>query len=104
MLTQRFVKCTHTGGVDFPIATGEGYVVQSHTDLDVSLISETMCSDLNIEPGINLLGHPAPPSDLTCYGLLDDLASGGVVSIQRFNQENGMYLLFCNQLILPEVI
>ncbi len=89
--TQSFDVCDFAGGEEFPIVNGEGYLIRMVTDKEVTLPGGPVCSDIVLTEGFNLIGHAAPPADLTSYGFLDELGADKVSSIQRFNPETGAF-------------
>lgn len=89
--TQRFETCDRAGGQGFPVVASEGYMVQMLTDKALRLVSNATCRSVALNAGLNLIGLPSPPADLTCFGLLSALGEQTVASIQRFNTTTGRY-------------
>jgi hypothetical protein len=46
---------------------------------------------LNLTTGLNLVGHPAAPDDLTAFKWLEELSDDMVTSIQCFNTATGAF-------------
>jgi hypothetical protein len=91
-ILQRFETCDQQGGQDFPIVLGEGYVVQMATAKTVNVSGEPTCpAAITLVPGVNLIGHPLPPADLRCFGLLAGMGTSAVKTIQRFNTITGAF-------------
>jgi hypothetical protein len=90
--TQTYETCDLTGGNNFPIVAGEGYVVRMESGEGLSLWGEVVCpASLELFAGLNLIGHPTPPEDLSCYDLLDAFGESVISSIQRFNTTTGSF-------------
>lgn len=83
--TGQFDRCDESGGVDFPIVTGEAYVIRSLTEVSLAWPWSPDCPVRGLEPGMHLIGHPAPTS-LTCFDWLEAQPPGTVASIQGFDQ------------------
>ena len=70
---------------------GAGYMLQMRTAKAVRLASNAICQPVALSPGVNLLGLPAPPPGLTCFGVLSALGAQSVTSMQRFNTTSGRF-------------
>ena len=80
-----FERCDATGVVDYPIVSGEAYIVEATANNDLVWSWSAVCPSLEFDAGVNLVGHPATPSDLTCFAWLEAQTLGLVATIQRFN-------------------
>ena len=83
--TGLFERCDVTGVVDYPIVSGEAYIVEATANNDLVWSWSTVCPSLALDAGVNLVGHPATPADLTCFAWLEAQTPGLVATIQRFN-------------------
>jgi len=88
---QHFESCDWQGGQDFSINSGEGYLVWMTTAKTVTVRGKPTCPALTLTPGINLIGHAQPPADFRCFDFLNDLGTGKVTAIQRFNTITGAF-------------
>jgi uncharacterized protein YkwD len=89
--TQCFEFCDFESDNDFAIVAGEGYIVRMKKDKVVVFPGSSTSPMLNLTTGINLVGHPAAPYDLTAFELLEELGDDVVTSIQRFNTATGAF-------------
>ncbi|MCB1859753.1 MAG: hypothetical protein KDI63_15875, partial [Gammaproteobacteria bacterium] len=78
-------------GEPFGIETGVGYQIDLLADRSLPVTSDPVCTPTILEPGLNFLGHPAPPDDLTCFGLLDTWGENVVTAIQRYDPTTGRF-------------
>ena len=89
-------------GVDFPIITGEGYLLQSVTAFSKSFTSPIQCNNINLVVGLNLVGLSCIPGNFSAYDLLQYMGGVSVVSsIQRFNKKSGRFETATFQSINP---
>jgi len=49
------------------------------------------CTGFDLNAGFNIISHPFPPSDLSCFGVLTAIGGNAATSMQRFNNGNGRY-------------
>jgi len=89
--TQRFEFCDFESDNDFAIVAGEGYIVRMKRDKVVVFSGSSTSPILNLTTGLNLVGQPAAPDDLTAFKLLEKLGDDVVTSIQRFNTATGAF-------------
>jgi uncharacterized protein YkwD len=89
--TQRFEFCDFECDNDFAIVAGEGYIVRMKQDKVLVFPGSSTSPMLNLTTGLNLVGHPAAPYDLTAFELLEELGHDVVTSIQRFNTATGAF-------------
>jgi len=89
--TQRFEFCDFECDNDFAIVAGEGYIVRMKKDKVVVFPGSSTSPMLNLTTGLNLVGPPAAPDDLTAFELLEELSDDVVTSIQRFNIATGAF-------------
>ena len=90
-LSQTFESCDGTGGTDFPIVAGEGYLVEAHAATSAVLSGAATCPDLTLVAGLNLRGHPQPPAGLSCYQWLNELGPDAVTAMQRLDRNSGRF-------------
>jgi len=88
---QRFEACDNQEGHDFPVVAGEGYEIRMKTAKSVLLPGQAVCPSLILKVGLSLVGHPAPPSNFSCYKFLSLLGSEKVGSIQHFNRRSSAF-------------
>ncbi len=74
----------------FGLSGGEGLIVYAIKDRGINFTT-MLCSDLDLKPGLNLVGIPCPAAGYTAYDLLTQLGSGNISSIQRYNTETGVF-------------
>jgi hypothetical protein len=89
--TSQFERCDMPGGTDFPIEVGEAYVLRLKTDKILTFSGRVACTTFALTPGINLVGHRAPPASLNCFSLLQAFGADKVSTIQRFNSTTGAF-------------
>lgn len=89
--TQCFEFCDFESDNDFAIVAGEGYIVRMKKDKVVVFPGSSTSPMLNLTTGLNLVGHPVTPDDLTAFKLLEELGHDVVTSIQRFNTATGAF-------------
>ena len=90
---QTFEKCEAPNHA-FPIAPGAGYVVDMPASRVAEMAGEEDCPALDLSAGVNLIGVPGPPPDLTCFGLLRAIADHAIAddpvgTIQGFDSRSG---------------
>jgi hypothetical protein len=77
--TGTFERAEHVGGIaqgaDFPLRSGEGYVVHMLQERIAGFTGGTDCPLVELAPGLNLIGVPCRPSGYTAFALLEDLGS-----------------------------
>lgn len=79
-------------GTDFPVTSGEGYLLAAATDFTYDFSEALQCGDINLEPGENLIGFSCVPTHFNAYDVLEYLGGSDVVnSIQRFNTKTGLF-------------
>ena len=79
-------------GVDFPVVTGEGYLLDAAKDFTKDFTETLQCNGVNLVQGKNLIGLSCLPSNFGAYDLLEYLGgSSAVSSIQRFNTKTGLF-------------
>lgn len=91
VVNQQFERCTIGGGINFAIQPGEGYLVETKVATEVILPAQPVCPSVNLSAGLNLIGHPSPKADLTCFGFLNGFGANTVATIQRFNGMTGRF-------------
>lgn len=89
--TGLYSSCSYSGGDDFPIRAGESYEVRMYESKIVRFQGTQSCPRINLFPGLNMIGHPTPPDDMTCYSLLQYFGKNNVSSIGSFNSETGRF-------------
>lgn len=89
--TQEVQTCNAQGGLDFAVHTGEAYAIKMRGARDLILLGEAACRDIQLQPGVNWVGHPRPPQDLTCTAWLETMAPGKLAAIQRLNAATARY-------------
>lgn len=89
--TQRFERCNPQAGVNFAIQLGEGYIVLMRKVWQTPIAPSPTCPEFNLSAGVNLIGHPKPPENLTCFGLLEALGMATVSTIQRYDTKAGRF-------------
>ena len=75
-ITGLFEHCDSSGGMDFPIISGEAYVVNAIMDNSLVWFWTPVCPSIPLNAGVNLIGHPGTPADLSCYSWLEAQAPG----------------------------
>lgn len=79
-------------GTDFPIRTGEGYLLHALQAFRYTFTSDIQCSDINISQGHNLVGLSCLPPEYSAFDLLHELGGySRVSSIQRLNKQTGLF-------------
>ncbi len=79
-------------GVDFPVVTGEGYLLDAAQDFTKDFTESLQCNGVNLVQGKNLIGFSCLPSHFGAYDLLEYLGgSSAVSSVQRFNKKTGLF-------------
>lgn len=86
-----FERCEAGGAIDFPIVAGEGYVIETTEDLALVWPWNAACTTYALAAGVQLVGHPATPPELTCFAWLEAQEPGLVSAIQRFNSATSRY-------------
>jgi hypothetical protein len=89
--TGLFEHCDYDNGGDFPIQAGEGYVVRMAQAATLDLAGPSVCPSPAVSAGPNLIGHPAPAADLSCFDLLDAYGEVAISTIQRFSPATGAF-------------
>jgi hypothetical protein len=93
--TQDIRACSYSAGapagVDFPVLSGQAYLIHAKTAATIGFGGEFACPALDLVPGVNLIGVPSPESGLGCQGLMSKLGQGTVATVQRFDPEKGSY-------------
>ncbi|RLB37045.1 MAG: hypothetical protein DRH12_14880, partial [Deltaproteobacteria bacterium] len=93
--TGLFETCTwnngQAGGVDFPIANNEGYIIHVAGDaFQYTFEGDPACETITLKRGFNLAVFPCPGTGYTSYSLLNDLGLDKVVSIKRYSPSTGL--------------
>lgn len=79
-------------GTDFPISTGEGYMLTAVQAFDRSFGGPVLCPSVDLTPGLNLLGFSCLPGGFSAFDLLQYLGGDSVVSsVQRLNTSTGLF-------------
>ena len=79
-------------GIDFPVVTGEGYLLDAAKDFNIDFTEAVQCNGVNLVQGKNLVGLSCLPSNFGAYDLLEYLGGASAVSsIQRFNTKTGLF-------------
>lgn len=86
-----FEHCDDTGGADFPIQAGEGYILRMYTDKAITFTGRSVCPQVSLAIGPNLVGYPTPPAELSCFDVLNAFGKEVVSAIQHFNPSNGAF-------------
>ncbi|HEV7731218.1 MAG TPA: IPT/TIG domain-containing protein, partial [Candidatus Binatia bacterium] len=77
--TGAFQRAEHVNGVargaDFPLRSGEGYVVQMLQERLAGFTGGSDCPALDLAVGLNLIGVPCRPPGYTAFALLQDLGA-----------------------------
>ncbi|MEM7002323.1 MAG: thrombospondin type 3 repeat-containing protein [Pseudomonadota bacterium] len=94
--SQQLFECSFEGpepvGDDFPLAPGEAYFVDLIADATISFIGgASACNDVVVQPGVNLIGIPAPIPALTCFDLLNAFDPGSVTLIEKLDETDGTF-------------
>ncbi len=76
---------------DFPILSGEGYIVDMNAGVTISIDGEFSCPEIDLAAGVNLVGVPTPIPGLNCFELLNSIGNVNVAAIQRFNIQTGLF-------------
>ncbi len=69
---------------------GEGLIVYAKEDKIVSFTS-ILCSSLDFNQGLNLIGIACPPENYTAFQLLNALGTTNIASVQRYSTEKGTF-------------
>ena len=92
---QLFKECSFVAGTpsgdDFPIESGRGYLVYALNAIAFEVSGSFACPEVNLEPGMNLLGVPSPGSGLSCFDLLESLGASSAAAVERFDRESGVF-------------
>lgn len=79
-------------GVDFPIATNEGYVLKLDTQGQFRFEGAPDSPLIDLASGLNLIGLPSVPGGLTAFTLLQAIGDDSVVqSIVSFEPDNAVF-------------
>src|SRR6185295_13135184 len=77
--TGAFQRAEHVNGVvrgaDFPLRSGEGYVVQMLQERIAGFTGGSDCPTLDLTAGLKLIGVPCRPPGYTAFALLQDLGA-----------------------------
>lgn len=74
----------------FILLGGEGIIVHANQDKPIYFASST-CTPIDLKQGFNLVGFTCPPDGYTAFQLLNEIGTENVMSVQRFNPENGKF-------------
>ena len=85
--TQKFASCDDQA---FAIENGRGYQINLESERSLPVLDSPVCAEVSLHRGFNLVGHAAPPNDLTCFGMLDAW-DAAIVSMQRFDPRSGAF-------------
>jgi len=89
-LTGEMDSCDHNGNSDFAIKTADALMINMLQSQIMQVTGAQICPLWLVHPGPNYVGHPAPPSGLGCFELLNS-ANGTASSLQKFNSETGRF-------------
>lgn len=79
-------------GIDFPVVTGEGYLLEVAIDFNYNFTEPLQCTGVNLVQGKNLIGFSCLPAYFNAYDVLEYLGGSSTVSsIQRFNIKTGLF-------------
>lgn len=79
-------------GENFALRAGEGYYLYLDAAKSVPFSGFSVCPGIiELKAGLNLITHPSPPEDLTCYELLEEFGADVAASVQRFNSTTGAF-------------
>jgi len=79
-------------GTDFPIVSGEGYLLIANQAFNKSFIRPVQCTSITLTTGLNLAGLSCLPSGFSAFDALNFLGGESVVtSIQRLNTQTGLF-------------
>jgi hypothetical protein len=83
--TGAFERAEHVdgaaAGVDFPLRSGEGFVVHMKNERLAGFTGGADCPAIDLAPGLNLIGVPCRPPGYTAFALLQDL--GTALDVER---------------------
>lgn len=88
--TKEFETCTPPSAA-FEIRPGVGYVLSAGVSGEIAIPFAPGCSDIELTPGPNLIGHPSPANGLSCFAFLDRLTPEIARSMQRFDSTRGAF-------------
>lgn len=89
--TQQFESCEASGGLDFPIVSGEAYIVRIEGASNPTYSQDPVCPTVPLNPGINLFGYPGFGVTPSCFRILREAGPLALSAIQRFNQDSGVF-------------
>ena len=79
-------------GIDFPVVSGEGYLLEAAADFNYNFTESLQCTGVNLVQGKNLIGFSCLPAYFNAYDVLEYLGGSTTVSsIQRFNTKTGLF-------------
>jgi len=67
-----------------------GTVDSGETNPDIENL-RVACPDYNLRSGLNIISHPMPPIDLSCFDVLSFIGNDFVRSLQRFDVVTGKF-------------
>jgi hypothetical protein len=70
-------------GVDFGVDQNGAYLVHATDRIAIGFTELPSCDALTLQPGINLIGIPAPTAGLSCFALLERLGVDAVAAVER---------------------
>jgi hypothetical protein len=89
--TALYVSGTPSGS-DFPIQSGEGYIVYMLQPKALSFAGSIVCPAYDLQAGLNMIGVPCYPSMFNSSSLLSYIGNSFDTSaVQRFNNETGQF-------------
>lgn len=74
-------------GANFGVRESEGYIVEMRAPATALFSGDITCPELDLEPGVNLVGIPTPPSALGCFDLLESLGEDAASSAERLDSD-----------------
>ncbi len=79
-------------GIDFPILSGEGYIVYMLQQKALSFAGSIICPSYDLQAGLNIIGVPCYPTMFNSSSLLPYIGAYLEVSaVQRFNNDTGQF-------------
>ena len=89
--TAEYINATAMG-VDFPILDDEGYFLVLNNSLSFTYSGNQVCTGIQLNPGVNVVGLTCVPQGTTAFGLLGALGGNSFVgSVQHYNKETGRF-------------
>lgn len=87
----RVEGCTPRAGDDFALVPGMGLLIDTDGPTGLTQTWQSECPPLSVHTGSNLIGHPAPPLDLTCHDWLAAQPVEQITVIARLDPGSGRW-------------